>query len=277
LLASLFSLALLTETARAQLPSDERSFDVQLFHAPVGPHGFITLDTAKVPAHQQFALSLTSNYQRSAFSIVVESDRPELAGRFDVVRHQIASELTLAVGLFDRFEIGIGVPVTLYLSGNDYNAMGQPDQSLSAAGIGDIRIEAKANLATVSLSPGKELNFALAPGLTLPTGDGTKFLGERTVTGRLRGIAELDLERFRAAMMAGFSPRRPHGAPGAPPGAPRAACPQRVRRSPRHAVHRRYPALRRDGRRGGQAARPTQAPQVALRPSRGCGTAPVGA
>jgi OOP family OmpA-OmpF porin len=199
LLVCLFSLVLPTETARAQAPSDERSFDVQLFHPPVGPHGFITLDSARVPAHTQFGLSLTSNYQRSAFSIVVESDRRELTGRFDVVRHQIASELTMALGLFDRFELGVGVPVTLYLSGNDYNAMGQPDQTLSAAGIGDIRIEVKAMLASVGPT-----TFALVPGVTVPTGDGNKFLGERTVTGRLRGIAELDLERFRAGVMAGY-------------------------------------------------------------------------
>jgi OmpA-OmpF porin, OOP family len=199
------SLVLLAQGAQAQLPADERSFDVQLFHPPVGPHGFITLDTAKVPAHGLFGLALTSSYQRSAFSIEVESDRAELAGRFDVVHHQIASELTAAVGLYDIFEVGVGLPLTLYLTGNDYNSMGQPDQKLTAAGIGDIRIETKARLGAVG--PGKEVTFALAPGLTLPTGDGSKFLGEKTVTGRVRAITELAIPRFRAGLMVGFFAR----------------------------------------------------------------------
>jgi OOP family OmpA-OmpF porin len=202
LLACLVSLVIPSRAVRAQMPADERSFDVQLFHPPVGPHGFITLDTAKVPEHQQFGIALTGNYQRSAFSIEVESDRPELAGRFDVVHHQIVSELTAAVGLFNLFEVGVGVPLTLYLNGNDYNLMGQPDTTLSAAGIGDLRLEAKAKVA--ALGPNRELTLALSPGVTLPTGDGQKFLGEKTVTGRLRAISELDLQKLRAGLMVGF-------------------------------------------------------------------------
>jgi hypothetical protein len=199
---AVFTLVLAAPAARAQMPADERSFDVQLFHPPVGPHGFITLDTAKVPSHKQFGLALTTNYQRSAFSIEVESDRPELAGRFDVVHHEVVSELTAAVGLLDMFEVGVGVPLALYLSGLDYNSMGQPDQKLSAAGIGDIRLEAKARLGAVG--PNKEVTFALAPGVTLPTGDGSKFLGEKTVTGRLRAIGELNVDKLRAGLMFGF-------------------------------------------------------------------------
>jgi hypothetical protein len=193
-----------TSPARAQDPAstDQRSFDVQLFHPPVGPRGYLTQDSAQVAMHRQFALSLWTNYQRGAFTINVESDRPELAAKFDVVRNQITSELTAAMGFLDAFELGVGIPVVLYLDGRDYTSMGQPADKLTAAGIGDLRFEGKARLGSVG--PDKQLTFALAPGITLPTGDGSKFLGDKTVTGRLRAIGELDLKVLRAALMVGF-------------------------------------------------------------------------
>ncbi len=195
----------LSGAARGQ-PRTDRSFDVQLFRAPVGPNGFLTLDSAHVPSHKQFGVSLVSTYQRGAFSIDVESrDRPEDAAKFDVVRDQFSSELAGAIGLLDRFEVGLAVPLTLGLSGTDYSSVGQPGESLSASGFGDLRLEGKASIA--AFGPAEEFLLALAPGITIPTGDGSKFLGDKTVTGRLRAITEYRLDKVRAAGMVGFQGR----------------------------------------------------------------------
>jgi OmpA-OmpF porin, OOP family len=200
---SLGVLLAFVSAARAQdVPPDERNFDVQLFHPPVGPHGYITLDTAKVPQHLQFGLSLVTNYQRAPFHITVESDRPELQNSFDVVRDEVTSELTAAIGLADMFEVGIGIPVHLYLHGQDYTSLGQPDDTLSGGGIGDLRLVGKAKLA--SFGANKEFTFALSPGITVPTGDGRKFMGDKTVTGQLRALTEFQQEKFRAVAMVGF-------------------------------------------------------------------------
>jgi hypothetical protein len=203
-ITALLALLLGTGAARAQdAPPDERSFDVQLFHAPIGPRSFITLDSARAAQHKQLSLSLMSSYQRSPFQITIESNRPELANQFDVISHQITSELALGLGLFDHFELGVALPVTFYMRGHDYSPTnGQPNGDLSAAGIGDVRIEGKASLGT--FGPGNSFAFALLPGATIPTGDGRKFLGDKSATGRLRAILEYDLESFRAALMTGF-------------------------------------------------------------------------
>lgn len=193
---------LLAGSARAQAPVDERSFDVQLFHAPIGPHSFITLDSARAAQHKQLSLHLLSNYQRGPFQVTIESNQPELAQTFPVVQHQATSELAVGMGLFDRFEVGIGLPVTFYMKGNDYSPVnGQPNGDLSAAGIGDLRLEGKASLVG---SGDRGLAFALLPGLTAPTGDGSKFLGDKSFTGRLRAVTEYGMDSFRAAFMAGF-------------------------------------------------------------------------
>src|SRR6185436_11862587 len=199
LLASL----LVARAASAQTPTDERSFDVQLFHAPIGPHPFITLDSARAAQHKAFTVSLVSNYQHKPFQITIESNQSELANKFDVVTHQLTSELALGMGIKDRFEVGVALPVTFYMRGTDYSSVnGQPNGDLSAGGVGDVRIEGKAALGT--FGGDNAFAFALLPGATLPTGDGKKFLGDKSATGRLRALLEYDLASFRAAMMAGF-------------------------------------------------------------------------
>ena len=60
------------------------------------------------------------------------------------------TELTAAIGLFDRFQVGIALPFTLYLSGDEVDAMGLPTgYRLTESGIGDLRVEGKALIATL--------------------------------------------------------------------------------------------------------------------------------
>src|SRR5262245_51390175 len=83
-LLSLLASSLAARGAHAQAsPTDERSFDVQLFHAPIGPGGFITLDSARAARHKQLSLTLLSNYQRGPFQITIESEQAALARKFD--------------------------------------------------------------------------------------------------------------------------------------------------------------------------------------------------
>ncbi len=180
----------------------DHSFEAQLWHVPIAPTGYITIDSASVLAHKQFALTLSTNYQRSAFQVSVDSDISELQQRFDAVKEQVMSELAMSIGLFDKVEIGIGIPMTLSLKGTDFDAMGQAADPIAASGLGDIRIEAKIEVA--SFGADDAFTFAVAPGLTLPTGDQNKFLGDKTVTGRLRGLLEFRAEKLRAAAMLGF-------------------------------------------------------------------------
>lgn len=190
-------------SARAQDPGTDRTFDVQLFQSAVGPRSFITLDSARVPAHKQFGLALVSSYQRDPFSIFTVSGQAE-ERTVDVVRNQLSSELVGAIGLLDKFEVGLAVPLTLYMDGQDFTATGMAaGASLTGGGVGDVRVEGKAALAT--FGPSEEFFFALAPGLTLPSGNGGKFQGDKTVTGRLRGLLEFrPMEDFRAGAMLGF-------------------------------------------------------------------------
>ena len=72
--------------------------------------------------------------------------------------------------------------------------MGMPTYyRLTESGIGDLRLEGKALLAT--LGEDDEYTLGLSAGLTLPTGKsgGRAYLGDKMVTGRIKALAAAEL------------------------------------------------------------------------------------
>ena len=185
----------------ASIPLADRSFDIQLFHPAVGPKSYVTLDSADVPGHLRYNVGLLTNYQYGAFAL--DSTVKDSTTRLDVVRHQAMAELYGAVGLFNLFEVGVAVPMTLYLSGDDFDSTGQPTgTSVNGRGIGDVRVEAKAAL--WAFGRDQAFVFGVSAGATVPTGGSENFLGDKTVTGRGRALLEYQSsDRFRALVMLG--------------------------------------------------------------------------
>ena len=183
-------------------PSADRSFEVQLFHPAVGPKSYITLDSADVPGHLLFNLGLLTNYQYGAFAL--DSTVNDTTTRLDVVRHQAMAELYGAVGLFNLFEVGVAAPMTLYLSGDNFDSAGQGtgSQIHTYGKFGDLRVGAKA--APLAFGPDQAFVFGLSVGATFATGGSANFLGDRSVTGRGRALLEYQSsERFRTVVMLG--------------------------------------------------------------------------
>jgi hypothetical protein len=72
----------------------------------------------------------------------------------------------------------------------------------AAVALGDLRVEGKARLLTAGAE--RNLLFSISAGGTLPTGDQSSFLGERTVSGRARALLEYRRrEWLRTLVMAG--------------------------------------------------------------------------
>jgi OmpA-OmpF porin, OOP family len=194
--------------AHAQVPETDRSFDVQLWQPALGPRPYFTIDGAKVPAHLELSVQLASSYQRNPFTIGTVQGSTRIESDIEAVRDQFTTELGLAIGLIDKFQLGLSIPFAAYQNGDDFNANGMPTGTeLSGASMGDIRIEGKYQ--APSFGPSQEFTFAVVPGLTVPTGDDKKFHGDKTVTGRLKGIIEMQLEPVRAAAMLGVLLRDP--------------------------------------------------------------------
>jgi hypothetical protein len=217
LLAALFAQFAAAGIAHAQpvpVPGPTASsVDVQLFQNALGPRPFLTIDSATVPAHKVFALGLMMNYQQSPFSLY-NIDRGSLdETTVDVIDKQLTGEIHGAIGLLDRLQIGVAIPVTMFLEGQQFNGFGQATgEDYSGAGLGDIRVEVKGAITQTSFGPeGQDGEFFLAGvlGGTLPTGDDDKFLGDANFTGRARLVGEYRKNDVRLGGMLGLLFREP--------------------------------------------------------------------
>ena len=92
------------------------------------------------------------------------------------------------IGLLGRAQVGFALPVTLSMQGDNFTNMGTPSgSSITGAGMGDLRVEGKYLITERPVGEDGvdgDIYFAAVGGLTLPTGDDGKFLGDKTVTGR---------------------------------------------------------------------------------------------
>src|SRR5450432_3452454 len=180
-----------------------RTIDAQLFQPAIGPRNFLTIEGSDVPDHKRLSFGLTLNYQSRPFSTYTQGTT---AGTAYLIDNQFGGELDAAIGLFDRFQVGLGLPYTAYLSGDAIDAMGAATGGrLTENGIGDLRLETKAQLAT--LGDDDQYSFAASGGITLPTSKSvtdSAYLGDKNVTGRLKGIGMVSLGHVRAAANLGL-------------------------------------------------------------------------
>jgi OmpA-OmpF porin, OOP family len=190
-------------SARATFqPTIESTVDAQLFQPAIGPRNFLTVDNTQVPEHKRLGFGLSVNYQRHPYVVYTQGATP---GTTNLIDYQWTSELQAALGLFGRYQVGISLPFTLYLAGDRIDGMGMPANiRLTESGIGDLRLEGKALLAT--LGEEEEYTVAVVAGLSLPTGksDDRPYLGDRSVTGRIKGIFAAELGPVRAAANLGL-------------------------------------------------------------------------
>ncbi len=194
-----------TSGAAPAPPRMDRSFDLQLFHPAVGAHSFITLDSAEVLEHRLWNFGFVANYEHQPFSYTLDSS-DTTAGPTTVVpvRDLTMAELVAAVGIRNRFEIGAALPVAVSWGGYGVDAYGRTNGTSAATvfGVGDLRVEGKGEV--VGFGTDRAFLLSLSAGATLPTGDESAFLGEKTVSGRVRALLEYQRdENLRAVAMVG--------------------------------------------------------------------------
>lgn len=184
--AGLAAAAAFSTPARGQVQVN-RSMEVQNFEPAIGPQSFLTVHGGDVLPHLAFNAGLYLGYQHNpvrGYTVYGE----ELEARVDVVRSQIYGNVVLAMGLFKYLQVGIGLPVALYQTGDGVDEMGNERAGglASSAGVGDLRIHLAGRLVMW-----KGLHVAIALPVTVPTGDDESYLGERSLT--LRPMLAVEL------------------------------------------------------------------------------------
>ncbi|QDE70500.1 cell envelope biogenesis protein OmpA [Myxococcus xanthus] len=196
--AAVLALAVLmvSRPAVAQVPtlSASQSIDVQQYKPGPSSKDILGVQSAQVHSHLGWNVGMSVNYADKPLNFM-----DPRSGRFitALVRSQVGVDLMGSVGLFDRFELGVLLPVTLQRS--QAAPMVDPSfaQGVGSGGIGDLRLVPKARL----LEEGS-FGLALTVPVVLPTGGGSDFLGGSGVGVQPRLVAEYG-ERFRVAANVG--------------------------------------------------------------------------
>ena len=176
-------LALLAAPAAAQ--------DIQAFKPAVGSWNYFAVDGTQLVEPGRFVPSLYLSYARNP---LVERDADDRVVDL-LVENLTTAELMLAIGLHERFEVGVAVPFG-YGSGS-----GKLDVD-TGAGLGDLRLLPK----LVLLGAGEASGFGLAlqTPLSFPTGDAEKGNSARYFIGTAELVAELRTRWARFAVNGGY-------------------------------------------------------------------------
>jgi outer membrane protein OmpA-like peptidoglycan-associated protein len=189
----------------------DRSFNPQLFHPAPGPDEFISVEPAAPLRHKQYDVGLFFNYSRNEFSILGYDNAKGKASdaRANLIKNALAMDVYAGIGLFDRFQIALALPMTLYQNGDNFDDANPPPNGTHVKApkgfaLGDPRLHLKLRFY------GKDRGFqiALSHWLGFPLGAYTgDFGGEMKGTGfsgeaRLLGGWEAD--RWRIGLFFGY-------------------------------------------------------------------------
>jgi hypothetical protein len=144
-----------------------QAIDVQRYKPGPGATDILAVHGARVDKHLDWHLGASFNYARDPLGFVNPASG-------DFVYALVANQMTLDVmgslSLFDRFELGVSLPLTSQSTGS--GAFTALPQDVGGTGLGDVRLVPKAHL----LSAG-DLHLALVAPVLLPTAGGSGFRG----------------------------------------------------------------------------------------------------
>lgn len=140
-------------------------FGGKMFHRPATPFATLFNQTTETLGHLELYGDLSLFYLNDPLS---GDDGARIIG---FVRHRLAAEALLVLGLWDRFELGAALPVALVQQGTS------TEGGDIGAGLGDVRVTARGRLwrhDTGAVS----LGLGAAVVLGAPSGDTASFLGD---------------------------------------------------------------------------------------------------
>jgi outer membrane protein OmpA-like peptidoglycan-associated protein len=164
----------------------DRSFNPQLFHPAPGPDEFITVESAVPLRHKAYSLGLSLSWARNEFSIfnydTIKGSTTTV--RANLIENALSADLWAAFGLFNRFQIALALPMTLYESGQNFDDTNPPPDGThvkapNGYAFGDPRLHLKARL--LGKTTGLQIGLSYWQGF--PFGNDKKFGGEKHFSG----------------------------------------------------------------------------------------------
>ena len=154
-----------------------QDFSIERFRLAMDKDGVIGAESAAIPANFDFDAAAWLSYATDPLVVT----NPDGTRNADVIKQRTALTLVGSIGLFDRLQVGLEVPI-IFDQGSSDQVVG-PDGELSggisSAGFGDIRLIPKVGLLKQSEVG---IDLAVIPSVTFPSSGGGAYRGESTLT-----------------------------------------------------------------------------------------------
>lgn len=169
--------------ASAQVPG----LDLRRLQLPTDEAGGLYTEPARAPGHLNWNAALVASYANRL--VVLEDEEGEEVAV--PVEHQVSLDYLFSIGLGDRLALGLALPTVLQQRGDSLAASVSSATPLPRAALGDPSLTAKAIFLPSGALGG--LSLGAVGRVSLPLGDATSYVSERSVQGELRLLSELSL------------------------------------------------------------------------------------
>lgn len=182
--AALSAWLLWLSPANAQT-EDSTAITAQQYEPGPGANDILGVQSSRLQAHLEWQLGAHLNVADDVLEVRDLSSGDTVD---KIIESQTGLDIIGAIGIRDRFEIGLVIPVTPFRTHGE-TTVGSVPSDLSVAALGDIRLVPKVAI------PGLPDSFrvAISLPLILPTGKNTQFYGEGSIGIEPRLLAEYRL------------------------------------------------------------------------------------
>ena len=201
--SSRFAISLALLWFLAADPASAEGIDTQTFKPAFSSSGYLTRESPRVVGHLVPNVGLTFDYGRELL-VARDPVTGDALGGESLVAGRLSAHLTAALGLWERAEIGLRLPVTLQQTGS-FEGLGGSGAPKSTV-LGDLALAGKVRLlGPGGFEPGLRLAATLA--LSLPTGSEEDFAGSGTFAVRPGLVAGVELGPVSTALGVGYLAR----------------------------------------------------------------------
>lgn len=161
--------------AQSQISSD---YNVERFRIATDAEGILDVEWAEVPEHLEYSMAVWLGYSDdplTLYSMDAEGNRTRQGA---LVSARTGGSISGVVGLWDRYALGVSVPLVINQS-EDQGTLAMQPSSLSGFGLGDIVLTPK-----IALFSQQDIGVHIGASmeLSLPTSKSSDYFGDPSAT-----------------------------------------------------------------------------------------------
>lgn len=186
-------LCLLVSSRALAASTGLNGFSFHIFQPVTDEQGLITVAGSKVLSHKKISMGVTESFERNLIKSVV----PATATQVQLIQNRMLQDLRVGVGLWNRIDIALGLPVALYQSGTNFTSL----THYQTAAMGDLRMDLKARI--LKDNP-HSIGIAVLSRATFPTGSRQAFMSDDGLTWEGRMIVDKNTKWVGAYLNGGY-------------------------------------------------------------------------